>query len=48
MLTKGDVLAFMGQASTPTGTWKAVKESVVPKDVKKGQAAPVIKVACSE
>jgi len=35
MLTKGDVLAFMGKASSPTGTWKAVKESPIPKSIHK-------------
>ena len=35
MLTKGDVLTFMGQASNPTGTWKAIKESPIPKSVPK-------------
>jgi pyruvate/2-oxoglutarate dehydrogenase complex dihydrolipoamide acyltransferase (E2) component len=35
MLTKGDVLAFMGKASSPTGTWRAVKESPFPKVVPK-------------
>jgi pyruvate/2-oxoglutarate dehydrogenase complex dihydrolipoamide acyltransferase (E2) component len=35
MLMKGDVLAFLGQASSPTGTWKAVKESPIPKTVPK-------------
>jgi len=35
MLTKGDVLAFMGQASSPTGTWNAIKESPIPKSVPK-------------
>jgi len=31
MLTKGDVLAFLGKASSPTGTWKNVVESPIPK-----------------
>ena len=35
MLTKGDVLAFMGKASTPTGTWKAVDPSPIPKSTHK-------------
>jgi len=35
MLTKGDVLAFMGKASSPTGTWKAVDPSPIPKSIPK-------------
>lgn len=35
MLTKGDVLAFMGKASTPTGTWKVVDPSPIPKSIHK-------------
>jgi len=31
MLTKGDVLAYLGKASSPTGTWKNVAESPIPK-----------------
>lgn len=31
MLTKGDVLAYMGKARSPTGTWKETKESLIPK-----------------
>jgi pyruvate/2-oxoglutarate dehydrogenase complex dihydrolipoamide acyltransferase (E2) component len=31
MLTKGDVLAFLGQASGPTGTYKVANESPIPK-----------------
>ncbi|KAI0059047.1 single hybrid motif-containing protein [Artomyces pyxidatus] len=31
MLTKGDVLAFLGKASSPTGTYKEEKKSEAPK-----------------
>jgi pyruvate/2-oxoglutarate dehydrogenase complex dihydrolipoamide acyltransferase (E2) component len=42
MLTKGDVLAFMGKASSPTGTWKAGKESPIPRSIHK----PASRVRC--
>jgi len=44
MLTKGDVLAFMGQARSPTGTWNAVKESPIPASTHK----PVKELTSSE
>lgn len=39
MITKGDVLAFLGKASTPTGTFKAVPTQVT--DLA-GPAAPAV------
>jgi pyruvate/2-oxoglutarate dehydrogenase complex dihydrolipoamide acyltransferase (E2) component len=40
MLTKGDVLAFLGKASTPTGTFKYVSTKVTDFAGPAGSAAP--------
>lgn len=40
MLTKGDVLAFMGKASSPTGTYKQGGSSTVPPGSAPAGAAP--------
>jgi pyruvate/2-oxoglutarate dehydrogenase complex dihydrolipoamide acyltransferase (E2) component len=40
MLTKGDVLSFLGKASSPTGTYKANGSSTVPPGAASAAAAP--------
>ena len=40
MITKGDVLAFLGKASTPTGTFKNVSTKVTDLAGPAGPAAP--------
>lgn len=46
MLTKGDVLAFLGKASSPTGTYKEAKAEAATFEAKKEEPKVRIRLSC--